>query len=217
MPFIDVSHALYSGMPGVPSLPPVEIAPLTSLAEGKPLAVSKLTCASHSGTHIDAPAHAVQGAETIDEVAVERFIGPGVVTSVSGGSGHEISVDELLAGGPAPERGDMLLIHTGWGKKFDEDSYHDHPSLHPDVGDWAVDVGLNLVGMDTLTPDLPVASRGPDFAFPLHRILLGNGILIAENLRGLGAASGRRVTVHGLPVSVRGGDAGLARIVLELP
>lgn len=216
MRLIDVSHALFSDMPGIPSLPPVAVTPLTSLAEGSPLAVSQLTLASHSGTHIDAPAHAVAGGATIDEIPPERFIGPGVVTQVDCGPDDEVTVDQILASGPAPQRGDMLLIATGWDAHF-HDSYHRHPSLHPDVGDWAVEIGLNLVGVDTLTPDLAVSRRPEGFTFPLHRTLLGNDVLIAENLRGLLQAAGQRVTVHALPLAVRGCDAGPARIVLELP
>ena len=217
MTLLDVSHPLFTGMPGIPTLPAVDVAPWSEMSQGAPLSTSRVTVSSHSGTHIDAPIHAVEEGQSIDQIPLERFTGPGVVLSVPSHAGDVLTVDQLLAGGPAVQRGDMVLVHTGWDAQFGEAAYHDHPSLSPGVGEWAVDTGINLLGVDTLTPDLPVARRGEGFEFPLHRTLLGNGVLIAENLRGLGDAAGQRVTVYAFPVSVRGGDAGSVRMVLELP
>ena len=212
---LDVSHRLSTGMPVVAPLPEVRVEPFLRLADGKPLNISMLTFASHAGTHIDAPAHAFEGAATIDQIPVERFRAPAVVAAVHASVHRRVTVADILEAAPAPRRGDMLFISTGWDEEYGTPGYFDHPALDEEVGDWAVQEGLSMVGTDTLTPELPVARRPAGFAFPLHRTLLGNDVLIAENLRGLRPASGQRVMAYAFPVLIEAGDAGPARVVLD--
>jgi kynurenine formamidase len=212
---IDVSHALWAGMPRIPVLPEVEVCPVTAIEAGDPLNISMLHVATHAGTHIDAPSHAIAGARTIDEIPPERFIGSGVVVGVRRGAGEEIGVDDVLAGGPRPNRGDMVLLATGWDAKFESEAYHDHPALAPALARWLVEEGVTLVGIDCITVDLPTRRRGAGFDFPVHRTLLGAEVLIAENLRGLAPLAGARVRVYAAPIAVRGGDGGHVRMLVE--
>ena len=215
MSLVDISHQLWPGMPKIPILPEVERHQVASIADGAPLNISAITLALHVGTHIDAPAHAVDGAKTIDELPIERFAGSAVVAKVDRKPGEEITVDDVLAGGPAPERGEFLLVATGWSDKFLSPDYADHPSLSPELAAWCVEQGVPFVGVDMITPDLPVHRRGEGFDFPVHRTLLGAEVLIAENLTNLDAIAGQRVHVHAYPLAIRGGDAGPARVVAE--
>ncbi|TDE11822.1 cyclase family protein [Jiangella asiatica] len=214
---VDVTQPLYGGMPKALTLPDVSITPLRRLADGEPVEVTQLTIPSHAGTHIDAPSHVLPGAKTIDQIPLERFTGPGVVVSVRRAPGETIGVQDVLDGGPELRDGDMLLLDTGWAAKFGTDDYHDHPSLHPDLAEWLVERGVGLVGVDVVTPDLPLPRRPEGFGFPVHHTLLGREILIAENLASLAPAAGRRVHVSAFPLIVRGGDAGHVRMVLDVP
>ncbi|GAY08348.1 cyclase family protein [Pseudonocardia sp. N23] len=215
MALVDVSHQLWPGMPKIPILPEVERHQVASIAAGAPLNISAITLALHVGTHIDAPAHAVDGAATIDELPIERFAGTAVVAKVDRKPGEEITVDDVLAGGPAPARGEFLLVATGWSEKFLTSDYGDHPSLSPELAAWCVEQGIPFVGVDMITPDLPVHRRGEGFDYPVHRTLLGNDVLIAENLTNLDGLAGTRVHLHAYPLAIRGGDAGPARVVAD--
>jgi kynurenine formamidase len=216
MTLYDLSHPLWPGMPKIPVLPEVERHQITAIADGAPMNISAITLALHVGTHVDAPSHIVPGGTSIDRIPLDRFHGRAVIARVDRKPGEEITVDDVLAGGPAPERGDFLLLHTGWGERFTTDDYGDHPSLAPELAAWIVERGVPFVGVDMITPDLPVHRRGPDFDFAAHRILLGADVLIAENLTGLDRLPGDRVVVHAHPLAVRDGDAGPARIVAEI-
>ncbi|MEJ2889815.1 cyclase family protein [Actinomycetospora aeridis] len=211
----DLSHQLWAGMPKIPILPEVERHQIASMADGAPLDISSITLALHVGTHVDAPSHAVPGGASIDEIPLERFHGRAVVASVDRKPGEEITVDDVLAGGPEPQRGDFLVLHTGWGERFTSEEYGDHPSLSVELARWVVERGIPFVGVDMITPDLPVHRRGPDFAFDVHRTLLGADVLIAENLTGLVPLAGGHALLRAFPLAVRGGDAGPARIVAE--
>lgn len=216
MTMVDLSHPIWPGMPKIAILPEVERHQITSIASGAPMDISAITLALHVGTHVDAPSHVVEGGASIDQLPIERFGGRAVVVSVDRKPGEEITVEDVLAGGPAPERGDFLLLATGWAAKFTSPDYADHPSLSPELARWLVDTGVPFVGVDMITPDLPVHRRPAGFAFPVHRTLLGADVLIAENLTNLDALAGRRVALRAFPLAVQGGDAGPARIVAEV-
>jgi kynurenine formamidase len=213
---VDATQALFHGMPRAHTLPEVEITPLHRLEEGSGVETSVLRMPSHAGTHVDAPSHVIRGGRTIDEIPLDRFTGPAVVVSVDRGPGEEITVDDVVDGGPEVRVGDMVFLHTGWGAKFGTPEYYDHPYLSPELADWLVDRGVTLLGCDFATPDLAIPRRSEGFGFPVHHRLLGSDVLIAENLAPLGAAAGRRVTAYAFPLIVRGGDSGHARIVLEV-
>jgi arylformamidase len=216
MTLVDLSHPIWPGMPKIPILPDVELAEVTSIAAGAPMNITALTLALHVGTHIDAPAHVRAGAATIDRIPVERFDSFAVVAGVDREPGEEITVDDVLSAAPAPQRGDFLFVATGWGEKFTTDAYTDFPSLSVDLAEWAVEQGIGMVGVDLITPDLPVPRRPAGFTFPVHHTLLDNGVLIAENLTGLAGLAGQRVRVRAFPLAVRDGDAGPARILAEI-
>ena len=67
-----------------------------------------------------------------------------------------------------------------------------------------------------ISVDLPTPLRPKGFDFPVHRMLLGNEVLIAENVTNLGAIAGRKSRIMALPLKVQGSDAAHARIVAEV-
>ncbi|MGO3104866.1 cyclase family protein, partial [Corynebacterium variabile] len=76
--FADLTHALTTGMPVYPGDPEVEIDEVLTLpADG--CSVRSLHLGSHSGTHVDAPAHVIAGGRTIDQVAPEELMGDAAV------------------------------------------------------------------------------------------------------------------------------------------
>jgi arylformamidase len=212
---LDVSHPFYSDMPKAAPLAEVKVEPVLRISEGAALDTSELFVPSHAGTHIDAPSHAIADGKTIDQLDPGRFVGPAVVCRTTRGSGEQITVSDVLDGGPEPRSGDMVFLHTGWAAKFGGEDYFDHPSVHPDLARWLVDVGVTLLALDLVTADLAHVRRDEGFDFPVHKILLGNDVLIAENVADLTPFAGRRVYAYAFPLLVRGGDAGHARIVLS--
>lgn len=211
---MSLSHRLAPGMQGVPNLPLVEATQVLDIDRGDAIRVQQVSAPSHVGTHIDAPSHTFADGRTIDEYPLERFIGQAVISSPKCSYGTTITVDDILAGGPEPQPGDMLLIHTGWGQKFGDVSYLSHPSLDESVAAWAADRELGLIGLDLLTPELPAQDRDASFAFQLHRGLLGADVLIAENLV-FPRIEERTVRAVAAPVAMAGGDAGWTNFIVE--
>ena len=109
-----------------------------------------------------------------------------------------------------------IMLHTGWDEKFDSPDYNLHPYLSVDAAEWMVNRGIKMFGIDCITVDLPTPLRPKGFDFPVHRILLGNNVLIAENVTNLGSIVGKQTRILALPLRVKGSDAGHARIVAEV-
>jgi kynurenine formamidase len=108
------------------------------------------------------------------------------------------------------------MLYTGWDEKFDSPDYNLHPYLSVDAAEWMVKKGIKMFGIDCITVDLPTPLRPKGFDFPVHKTLLGNDVLIAENVANLGSIVGKRTRIMALPLRVKGSDAGHARIVAEV-
>lgn len=212
MPWYDLSHPFYEGMNCLSFLPPPRIRTVKDV-ERDPLNVMEYTFVTHLGTHVDAPRHFVRGGETVDQLALDRLTGPGAVVAVPRRAPEPITAADLEAAGRHVRPGDLLLIHTGWSEKFGTPDYDLHPYLAADAAEWILERRVKFVGVDLVTPDTPVALRPPGFNWPIHRRLLGAGVLIAENLCQLEPLAGRRAQVVAAPIKIAGGDGAPARIL----
>ena len=216
MSWVDLSHPIYHGMPKIPALPEVCVQRFFSLEKGHPLNVTEIHLPCHAGTHVDAPIHVDPQGKSIEELPLESFVGPGAVISVQKKGGEAVTAIDLQASGLTVIAGDIVMLHTGWDEKFEGPEYNLHPYLSVDAAEWLVNRRVKLFGLDCITVDLPTPLRQKGFDFPVHRTLLGNGVLIAENVVNLGRIVGKKTRIMAFPLSVRGSDAGHARIVAEV-
>ena len=187
-----------------------------SFEKGQTLNVTELSLPCHAGTHVDAPIHIVPNGKSIDQLPVDAFVGMGAVISVKKKGGEEVTAKDLENSGVAVNKGDILMLHTGWDEKFDSPDYNLHPYLSVDAAQWMVDKRIKLFGIDCITVDLPTPLRPKGFDFPVHKTLLGNNVLIAENVTNLGAIVGKKTRIMALPLRIQGSDAGHARIIAEV-
>jgi kynurenine formamidase len=198
-----------------------------------------LTMDEHIGTHWDAPAHfledhAERGLCSTDDVPLERLVVPAAVidaTHLQGkrpGESPRISADAIRlweAEHGSLEPGDAALVHTGWsdrfyqpfpaGRHFAEDVVDGRSPAWPALSDEAcellLDRGIVLVGFDT-----PSAGAWDDVA-SAHRILLGQNVVVVENLIGLGALPAKGATFVFLPLKLAGGSGAPGRAIALVP
>lgn len=168
---------------------------------------------NHIGTHIDAPRHIIQGGETIDELPLELFYGPGVVLDIPKEPKGAVGPDDIESAQPKIERGDIVLIHTGWHAEWNSPDYsQNHPYLSEEGAALLITKGVRMVGIDTRSVDLPDSLRWEGFRHTTLRLLLRNRIPALHNLTNLGPVLGKRVTVMALPINFRGSDGSPARV-----
>lgn len=215
MAWHDLTQPFHPGMPHSPALPSAEVTSLRSHDEDG-VSVQRYSAATHVGTHVDAPRHFLADGATIEELPLERFAGPGVVLDLQRERAEEIPVSAVRAAAADAggiRDGDIVLVRTGWGSRFDDhDAYVRYPWLAADVGDWLLEQGVKLLGVDTVSPDRPRTMRPDDWdAYPLHRTLLSAGVPIAEHLY-LEDVAGERLEFSGFPVKLVDGDGAPIRM-----
>jgi kynurenine formamidase len=222
---VDASPVIRPGMPLFPGHPPLEIDAMARTHERDGYFLQTLSFGEHTGTHADAPAHAVpsRSADTIDTIPVSRFVVPYVIFDLAplhlepgrlAASGDLVAAER--AAGHSLEGGDAALINFGWEVHYDAPDdwwIKNAPGLSADACEYLVDRGVSLVGSDTATCDIAIR-EGSIVADHGHQTyFLPNGIPIVEGLVGLGSAPRRGVFV-GAPLKVYGGSGAPLRAIL---
>jgi kynurenine formamidase len=212
MHVIDLSHPLNPDTPVYPGTPRVELSPACTLAADGFLE-HRLTVSTHVGTHVDAPAHLVLGAATLDDLPADRFVGRAVVLDCGALEDGRVTVVRLDAQRDRLVGVDFVLLRTGWSSRWGRPDYLEgFPCLTTDAAGWLVDHGVRGFGVDTISVD-PVG----DSELAVHHALLGAGLVIVENLANLEALPGTPFIFSALPLRIAGGDGSPVRAVAILP
>jgi len=217
MPSYDLSQPIADGMTVYPGDPPVDVTELATI-ETDGYRQTALTIDSHTGTHIDAPAHMIDDGRRLAEFPIETFRFAARRVDCTGLDPRaEIAVDALAAGRTADhwEAVDLLVVQTGWDDHWNSDQYFAHPFVTTEAADWLVDHELHLAIDAPNVDPTPTDSAGEDepAGYPVHRRLLGDGRLLIENLCGLSCLPDR-FELHAYPLSIRGnGDGAPVRAV----
>jgi kynurenine formamidase len=208
MKAIDLSQMLSPDMPVYPGTEGPKIVDATSI-ERDGFAEKLLTMYSHTGTHIDAPGHMIPGASTLDRFQVDKFIGTACVLDVAGTPQSEIGLDLLEAQAGRVEGCGFVLFHTGWDRKWGQDSYfRGFPLLSAEAARWLGGRGLKGVGFDCISVDA-VGS----IDMPIHKIILGAGLVIVENLCKLDSLPDGTFIFSCLPLRMPDSDGSPVRAV----
>ena len=217
----DLTHAIESGMPVYPGDPEVSVdAAETFDADG--CRVSRLACGSHAGTHVDAPSHTEEDGATLESYPASAFVRDAVVVDCTDLDAREPIPAERVPGSETAPAGsdtapdaDCAVFRTGWSQHWGTDRYRDHPYLTVAAAERCAERGL-AVAVDAFSPDptppadgeLSIGDRDP---FGAHHALLGEGVLVFENLTTLDAVP-ERFELHAQPIAL-GGDGAPVRAV----
>jgi kynurenine formamidase len=209
--WMDLAHKLHNDIPMPHVFPQPKFGRSMAMPKDK-LNVTKIEMVCHTGTHLDAPSHLFMDAPDFHDIPFERLHGHGVVLKVDIAPFGLITANMLASLKPSLSDGDIVLLDTGWSKKWGTDAYWENPSLSEDAADWLVSKKVTLVGVDFVSPDLALPKRGEGFDWPVHKKLLSNGTLIAENVANLESLAGQRVEVMAPALNIHGADGSPARL-----
>ena len=201
----DISVPLTAGMPLYPGDPPFEIEALPHDGAA-PYVISRLGLSTHSGTHVDAPAHFLPGGATVDQLPVDILVGKARVVELL--EQERIERADLEA---QDLRDDLrVLIKTRMSGLMQKSTFQeDHVYLARDAALYLAQAGIKLVGFDYLSIDRYGATD-----FPAHRALLDAGVVIVEGLD-LSEVPAGEYDLFCLPLRIGGGDGAPARVLLR--
>jgi arylformamidase len=208
---LDVTLALSPLLPVWPGDPEIEIAPLARIEAGDPANVSRLNCSVHSGTHVDAPRHFVDGGQSVEELDLNILLGPAHVARIPD-TVDAVGPEELERLELAPDVIRLLLRtrNSNLWQTARTEFTRDFVALTAQGAEWVVERGVRLVGVDYLSVQL-FADLEPD----THLTLLGSGVIIVEGLD-LGQVPSGDYELLCLPLKIDGCDGAPARVVLRV-
>ncbi len=194
----------------------------------------KFSASEHGGTHLDAPVHFAEGKHTVDQIPINKLMGPVAVIDVESlamvNRDYLVTISDMekweAKFGRLPA-GAIVFIRTGYGSFWpDREKYlgtaesgpaavpHLHfPGLDPAAAVWlANERNIHAVGLDT-----PSIDRGQSTQFEAHQALAAQNIAVIENLAQLDQVplSGSYSII--LPMKIGGGSGGPARVAVWIP
>ena len=211
MRIYDVSVAISERTPTYPGDPGIEINDWAAISRGDAANVTLLHLGAHTATHVDAPAHFIEGASRAEAMPLDVLVGPARVLEIPEDvraiSASHLSMDEL--------RGATRVLFKTRNSRFWADTADgfrtDYTYLAPDAARLLVESGVRLVGIDYLS----IEAFKPD-RFETHQVLLSSGVVIIEGLDLREITAGPYELIC-LPLKIRGGlgDGAPARAILR--
>ncbi len=207
MAIYDISLAISESLVVWPGDPPVHITQPRHIDRGDRATVSRLEMSAHTGTHVDAPAHFIQGGTGVDALDLDTLVGLALVAEARD---VEALTADVLAELAIPLGTERVLFRTRnsnlWAQG-EREFHEDFVAITEDGARWLIERGIRLVGVDYL-------SVGPFSALvPTHEMLLQAGIVLVEGLNLSGIRPGMYQLVC-LPLKIVGGDGAPARAIL---
>ncbi|MCS7137691.1 MAG: cyclase family protein [Candidatus Caldarchaeum sp.] len=211
--YIDLSQHIFNGMPHIPKIitPPQIRAACNVMVDS--VNITNIHMSSHIGTHVDTPRQFFEWGKSIEEYDLSRFAGECIVIESRKTNGQPITMNDLRGYEKLVEENSIVFFKTGWGAFFRKPEYYLHPYLSDEVADWLVDSKVSMVGIDTLTPEIPFHMRKEGFAYDIHKKLLSKDILIIENLNLSPLENVTKVWITAFPIPIVGCEAAPCRVV----
>lgn len=156
MKVIDLTHVIEEGMPVYPGTETPRLEPANT-CEKDGFQETRISMFSHTGTHMDPPAHIFPQRTTLDCFPPEQFIGKAIVIDCRDPSeGKSITLDYIYRAGEKAELADFLLFNLGWDQRWGSESYFgDYPCLDDEVMDYILKgkykgIGFDVIGLDPI-------------------------------------------------------------------
>lgn len=182
MKVIDLTHTIRENMPVYPGTEPPKLIPASSY-ESDGFKETLLKMYTHTGTHMDPPAHIFSGRTTLDEFPVEQFIGKALVIDCRElKEGQAITMDSIRRAGEKAEQADFLLFNLGWDCRWGTAGYFgEYPCIDEEVMAYILSgnykgIGFDVIGLDPISDEQLIRH---------HRLFEEKDIVNIENLKNL--------------------------------
>lgn len=210
MKVIDLTHTISENMPVYPGTERPKLT-VANTYEEHGFKETLLTMFSHTGTHMDSPAHLFARRTTLDSFPVGQFVGKGLVVDCSDlHEGQRITMKYIEDVKEKADQAEFILFYTGWDKRWGTSFYFgEYPYITEEVAEYLIrskkkGVGLDMIGID------PVS----DANLTIHKKLFsGSEIVVIENLTGLKEVGSELFTFCALPMKYENSDGAPIRAI----
>jgi arylformamidase len=204
---VDLTQPMANGMPVMEGIEPPQFRDLADVSVDG-YAMSQYTFVNHTGTHVDAPAHQIAGGATLDEIPLDRLVTYAVTIDLTGHEPGPVGRSDLDGQLDQVLAGDLVLLRSDNARNWGTDAYW-HGWCYPDALATRALLDRDVAGIGF---DGPSADPVDTDDYELHRLWLGAGKIIIENLASLAELPDRcRIVVA--PLKVRQANGGPARVL----
>lgn len=206
MQLYDASLPIRKGMAIFPGDPQFAIEPLFQCSKGDRFNLAVMTLGTHLGTHVDPPAHYLEGAASVDRLPLESLIGPGVVLDMTG---RAVVDRRALESSALGDHVRVMLKTDNSARLLDSEFHEDYVHLTEDGAAYLVERAVRLIGTDYLSIE-----QYHNIGAPVHKRLLNAGVVVVEGVFLLDVPPGP-CEIYCLPLRVEGADGAPARVVIR--
>jgi len=201
MNYIDLSHQIFHGMPTYPSDPNVCFEQVKNIEKNRTL-LHQFSIGTHTGTHLDVPAHIIKGGKTLEDFPLSSFSGRAIKVEIN----RYKDLDNFY------EKIDGIILDTGWYNNFNNPVVYygsDRPEIPVELLEIILSKKVRIFGCDLPSVDVSGTKEKP-----IHQALLGAGIIIYESLTNLIKLPPFKLfDFYGFPLSLLGLDGSPVRAV----
>lgn len=211
MKVIDLTHTIREAMPVYPGTDTPKFTPVNTY-EKDGFKETLLQMYTHTGTHIDPPAHLYADGRTLDCFPVSQFIGKAlVIDCCKTREGEAITMRHIAPYAKKAEKAEFLLFHLGWDKYWGQKNYYgDYPCINDEVMDYILageykGIGFDVIGLDPIS----------DMNLTRHRRLFSGHrrIINIENLKNLELCGNELFWFSCFPLKIENCDGSPVRAV----
>lgn len=211
MKIYDISIPITNGMVTWPGDPPVELSYISEIKKGDEANISYLEMCVHTGTHIDAPKHFIDGGKTIESILMDKLIGEVLVVDIN--ADVDVITAEVLQSHPkidAIKKSKKILFHTRnsnyWSSSADK-FYTNYVGIDASGAKYLTELAIDLVGVDYLSVAPFIDTLEP------HQIFLSNEVVLLEGINLTSIEEGY-YQLTCLPLNIPDCDGAPARAIL---
>ncbi len=205
----DITHPISEDLPVWPDDPPLKLSLAFDLSEGDAVNVTAIQMSAHTGTHFDAPRHFIPEGLTVDQLPLNRLIGPCRLVALLY---LKTSIDRVdlevldLRGVTRILFKTQNSLKAGYGK---QPFQSDYIALSTQAAEYLKNAGVQLIGIDAFSIE-----AYENIGHTTHHLLLRNNVIILEGLDLKDVPAGDYELIA-LPIKLKGADGAPARVVLR--
>lgn len=218
---IDLSGKLEKGLWGYYSLPGLEgIIPhieikTVATVKSNGFFASKITVSSLSGTYLEAGSHIIEDGKNLDDYSVEDFIRPAKIIKLPEQKRKSlIDRKSLEQNTPEINRGEALLMDTGWGRMWNKPGYVlECPNMSRGALEWVLEQNVSIFGVDIPCIEAAWSEEKEGEKGSLLGTLFKKGMLLLAPLVNMDKITEREGKLICLPMYVKGTSGAPVRVI----
>jgi arylformamidase len=219
--FVELSGVIEEGLWGYHELPGLEnIVPRVAIetvatVKEQDFFSSKIVVSTISGTYLEAGSHILEKGRNLDSYSIEEFIKPVKIVKLPEQPAKSLIDNSMLdAYAPKIDRGDALIIETGWGKMWNKPGYVlQCPNMLKGALEWVLEKDISIFGIDVPCIEASWSEGDEEEKGGLLGEMFKQGVLLVAPLINLDRVEADRGTLFCMPLAVKGTSGAPARVL----